>query len=188
MILFQVEILKTGGGVYNRKLTTLDDKILCLLKDNFFSIENDFDSNNESEHSNIRDCNIQNEYVCYDENTPGPSHSDHEYYEFIGEDNFEIENEENIDKIGKLYEPPQKKKQETKQKNIKERDITTKKRELLDIKMKVINTMHENEIENLKGKKIDNEIKEIIKEKEMVELQIKKLEYKRLSSNLPTQK
>lgn len=48
--------------------------------------------------------------------------------------------------------------------------------------------MHETEMENLRGKKLDNEIKEIIKEREMVELQIKQMEYSRLCSVFPTQK
>lgn len=51
-------MLKAGDGVLN-----MDDKILCLLKDNYFSIENDFESNNGDEISEVLTCSSKIEYV-----------------------------------------------------------------------------------------------------------------------------
>lgn len=50
--------MKTGGGAFTRKLTSLEEKTLDLLKNNFFSIENKFDSNN-SVSVNISDNVVQ---------------------------------------------------------------------------------------------------------------------------------
>lgn len=109
-------MLKTGGGVFIPKLSPVDEKILCLLKEIFFSIENQFDSNNEYNTSAILTCSSQNECMR-DENTPSTSYAvDHGYCETIGEnsiDNSDIENEvDEVDmtrKMDELYEPPKKK-------------------------------------------------------------------------------
>ncbi|KAJ8936304.1 hypothetical protein NQ314_012420 [Rhamnusium bicolor] len=42
----KVELLKTGGGTFKPTLTDLDEKVLSVIEDNYFCIENDFDSNN----------------------------------------------------------------------------------------------------------------------------------------------
>lgn len=182
-----MEMLKTGGGVYTPKLTTLDEKILCLLKDNYFSIENEFDSNNENTTVDMTVSNVQTDCLYQDENIPSTSYSidEHDYFELAQPDTVNIVNEEN--KLDESCEPPGKKsKQESK--GNKEKCVTTnimtKKRTVLDLKMNVLKTMHENEIENLKGRKLENEIKGIIKEKEILDLKIKQLEYSRLCSSL----
>lgn len=67
-------------------------------------------THNEYENFNLPVCIIQNEYVCEDENTPETSYSnDYGYCEITVEDNFDIESEEKVSKMGQLYEPPQKK-------------------------------------------------------------------------------
>ncbi|CAG9765930.1 unnamed protein product [Ceutorhynchus assimilis] len=40
----KVDLLKTGGGTFIPKTTILDEKILMLLKDNYFTIANEYDS------------------------------------------------------------------------------------------------------------------------------------------------
>lgn len=41
-----MESVKTGGGIFVPKTTSLDDKILDLIKDNYFFIDSKYDSNN----------------------------------------------------------------------------------------------------------------------------------------------
>ncbi|KAJ8929393.1 hypothetical protein NQ314_017925 [Rhamnusium bicolor] len=41
----KVEILKTGGGTFTPKISVVDEKVMSLLKDNYFSVENKYDNN-----------------------------------------------------------------------------------------------------------------------------------------------
>lgn len=60
--------------------------------------------------------------------------------------------------------------------------INKKKYEILQKKYSILELIAETEKENLEGKRIETEIKEIIKQREMLELEIKKKEYNNLVS------
>lgn len=65
----------------------------------------------------------------------------------------------------------------------KESDIINQHKEVLDLKVNILNTIQKSETESLKGRKVDNEIKEIVKEREILELKIKTRQYNNLCSN-----
>lgn len=67
-----------------------------------------------------------------------------------------------------------------KEKNVGRQSLVNKKMELLEKKSSILDIIKDVETENLKSKKLDNEIKQIIKEREKLDLKMKYKEYENL--------
>lgn len=66
---------------------------------------------------------------------------------------------------------------------MKPSSLSAKKFEVYENKIKVLQLVQKNEEETLKGVKIDNEVKQIIKKKELLNLEIIKIQHERLLEN-----
>lgn len=179
-------MFKTGGGIFIPKLTVFDEKVLSLLKDNYFSIENKFDSNVTSESFvstsplPMTSSETENIFIMYEND----NNLEDEAQEIVTtvEDN---SNNQVIDIDEPIRNVPNRKRVKL-SKNVRSKpkdfnsDIKGKKIEILDKKMSILNKIEENEMENVKGKKLDNEIKEIVKQREMLQLEIQRKELEKL--------
>lgn len=234
--MLQVEILKTGGG-YNTKQITLssqDQKILSLLEEKYFCVDNVLDSNstmeNNSETENISFATplTSRNFQSCDESLKRPLSLKRNIGQLTDndvDDGF-IYNESQDETIEIVFEEEPRKKQSqslpqfqlrkkfkgnqeqenvaannvNKTKNINEKStnkklksygetilkpsgLSAKKFEVYENKIQVLHLVQKNEEETLKGIKMDNEIKEIIKEKELLALKITKIQYQRLLEN-----
>lgn len=177
-------MFKTGGGIFIPKLTVFDGKVLSLLKDNYFSIENKFDSNVTSE-----------SFVSTSPLPMTSSETENIFIMYENDNNLEDEAQEIVttvednsnNQVIDIYEPirnvPNRKKVKLTKSIISKdfnSDIKGKKIEILDKKMSILNKIEESEMENVKGKKLDNEIKEIVKQREMLQLEIQRKELEKL--------
>lgn len=214
----KVELHKTGGGKFTENTTYLDSKILGLLEENYFSIENRFDSNSTVIEPGPSNYNKEEENIIFivDEGTGEDSCSIDTFPVSIRADSpLQNVDENNMNSINndahETVEPP-KKKQKLVSNIIKAPGINqirrspatnqtlrspatnqtrrshasvllNKKCEVLKKKMDILNLVKESEIETMKGKKLDNEIKEIVKERNIIELKIKQAEYEKLLLN-----
>ncbi|CAH2009245.1 unnamed protein product [Acanthoscelides obtectus] len=61
-------------------------------------------------------------------------------------------------------------------------DINNKKAEMYGLKIEVLKTISKTELEHLKGAKLENDIKELIEQKEIVNLKMKNIELKKYVS------
>jgi hypothetical protein len=177
-----METLQTGGGIFVPKTTSTDEKILELIKDKYFCIENKFDCNENITTENFDKMNEENHInMIYSDCDKSIEQSSSETYDM---NNVNI----NIDDINvngnipnNINNEGQKRGQKRKQKCLKPKEnvfnlMNNKKIELINKKICVLDIIKKAEEENLKGKILDNEIKEIIKEKELLEL--KQLQHK----------
>ncbi|CAG9769028.1 unnamed protein product [Ceutorhynchus assimilis] len=229
----KVDLLKTGGGTFIPKTTILDEKILMLLKDNYFTIANEYDSNKSATSkepekkklmkldfitspSTSADINKENIYIVYqdEQSEEMDKHltqieDDEALNSSVAWNNRNSSNiiegelgEIAIEHQQKYSEPepsisllagPKKRKIDSrtqdscKKENIQNKqnkeskiiELNKKKIEVYNLKLNVLKTMAETELEHLKGAKLDNEIKELIKEKEKINLELKKNELHR---------
>ncbi|CAH1099108.1 unnamed protein product [Psylliodes chrysocephalus] len=189
----KLEVFKTGGGNYTSKVTSQDEKVLSMLEENFFTIPNNFDSNAaenvagpsriqpmmvdiEDTNENIMVIYEEDEEEAFLENEINLKRTEHKK-EIKGTDQTETIEEEPVPKKQKLDDA------KTPQKYKKSMPSLIKNRlEISEKKLNILKIMEETEKENLRGKKIDNEIKEIIKERELLELKIKKIKFNELNA------
>lgn len=170
-------MLKTGGGIFIPKLTSIDQKILSLLKDNYFSINNNFDSNVEisaTATSSITEPLPRNEdiLIIYEEDEMNQTTAEGNEQDMQEVSKEPIKDEQPKKRI-KLHSSVRKSQP-------KDNEETKKNMEIFDKKLDILNLMRECEEENLKGKRLDNEIKLIVKQREMIELEIKKVGFDHL--------
>ncbi|VEN41971.1 unnamed protein product [Callosobruchus maculatus] len=172
----KVEVVKTGGGVFAPKITPQDEKILAIIKENYFTINNPFDSN--SVVSDAKDENFP-ETITISVDQP----EEQIIHEGSMEENIFVyyDNEASSSKTNSIPQStiniPEKIPETTvgKRKRKASKNVDTDyKLQLYKQKLRVLNIVEEAEKENLKGKKLDNEIKLIIKQQECLKLEILK--------------
>jgi hypothetical protein len=180
----------------------VDEKVLNILSNNYFSIENEFDSNaselqdpklgpshslptlscysNETFLADIS-ANIEVDSMIHmpvtNENNKNPDYSE----EVIGKTSSASMVNDNTKK--KFSD--RKNKTNDKIKGGSRSNLSTfpQKNKVVEKKIEILNIMMKVEEENLKGRQIDNEIKNIIKERELIELKIKQRQYCELTGD-----
>lgn len=160
-----------------------------MIKENYFSIDNKFDSNGTLETdickiSTQQSSDMQEEIVIIyeeDEETPMKEESCAQLNSSLDDITNKKMNNLTANNEGAKEKTRERKRKIETQTPVKTKNRTgsihandSRKLEILDLKIDVLKKMKEAEIENLKGKKLDNEIKEIVKEKELLDLYIKK--------------
>ncbi|CAG9769711.1 unnamed protein product [Ceutorhynchus assimilis] len=224
-----VEILKTGGGdntKYNM-LSPQDVKILSLLQEKYFCVDNVLDSNvamennSETENTFFAIPSTSRNFQSCDESLKRPLSLKEEQSQSLLQfqpvkkfkENQKPENvktvfEEEQSQSLLQFQPVKKFKENQEPENVKTDNVnkknnknvkstnkkpncygetiskpsgvSAKKFEVYKNKIKVLHLVQKNEEETFKGIKMDNEIKQIIKEKELLDLEIKKIQYDRL--------
>lgn len=213
ILLLQVEMLKTGGGD-NRKhniFSSQDEKILGLLQEKYFCVDNVLDSNfsmeNNSETELFTTPSTSRNFQSCDESLSRPLKTNigqlndndvNDGFTFTYNDNsdetIEIVLEEEPREEQSHVETNVKKKIRNKKSTneklncygetiFKRSSLSAKKFEVYENKIKVLQLVQKNEEETLKGVKIDNEVKQIIKKKELLNLEIIKIQHERLLEN-----
>jgi len=206
---FYMETLKTGGGIFVPKITPIDEKILELIKGKYFFIENKIDSNQndtttEITTDNYDKINNENHIILVNEDCDKSieQSSNETNDDLLPNKNIIKKSQDhlvnniniNIDDINgdiddNVNNEGQKRGQKRKLKLLKPKEnaanlMIIKKIELINKKICVLDIIKKTEEENLKGKILDNEIKKIIKEKELIEFRTKQIQHPNVTHKL----